>query len=145
MSSTSQPPRKTRQALYRFGETSSANLYTCHPDLQRLLQKAIEVIDFSVICGHRNEVEQTAAVNAGRSKVRFPHSRHNSLPSMAVDITPYPVDWGNVSRFAHLQGVIRGIAHAEGINIRLGGDWDMDGDITDQKFVDWPHIELVDS
>ncbi|WKT59121.1 hypothetical protein Q2E61_09290 [Microbulbifer thermotolerans] len=147
VSSTSQPPRKT-QALtigggYSFGEVSQSKLATCHEDLQRLLNEAIKVVDFSVICGHRGEAEQTAAVRAGASKVQYPNSKHNSLPSLAVDIAPYPIDWNNAERFAHLQGVVRGIAHVMGIKIRLGGDWDMDGDITDQKFTDWPHIELV--
>lgn len=128
---------------YTFGQSSAERLYTCHHDLQRLLQEAIRIIDFSVLCGYRDEAAQTAAVNAGSSKVRFPDSKHNSLPSMAVDIAPYPIDWDNIARFAHLQGVIRGLAHSMGIEIRLGGDWDMDGDITDQRFIDWPHIELV--
>lgn len=128
---------------YQFGAASAERLYTCHHDLQRLMQEVIKLVDFSVICGHRGEAEQTAAINAGASKVQFPNSKHNSLPSVAVDIAPYPIDWQNVQRFAHLQGVVRGVAHMMDIPIRLGGDWDMDGDITDHKFIDWPHVELV--
>lgn len=128
---------------YHFGSASAERLYTCHHDLQRLLQEAIKLVDFSVLCGHRSEEDQTVALNTGRSKVAYPNSKHNKLPSLAVDIAPYPIDWDNIARFAHLQGVIRGLAHLMGIEIRLGGDWDMDGDITDHKFMDWPHIELV--
>lgn len=128
---------------YHFGAASAERLYTCHEDLQRLMQEVINIVDFSILCGHRNEVDQTAAINAGRSQVSYPHSKHNKLPSLAIDIAPYPVNWHDISRFAHLQGVVRGVAHMMGIKIRLGGDWDMDGDITDHKFIDWPHIELV--
>lgn len=128
---------------YHFGAASAERLYTCHEDLQRLMQEVIKLVDFSILCGHRGEEEQTAALNTGRSRVAYPNSKHNSLPSLAIDIAPYPVDWDDIKRFAHLQGVVRGVAHMMGINIRLGGDWDMDGDITDHKFMDWPHIELV--
>lgn len=128
---------------YQFGPASQQRLDTCHPDLQRLMAEVIRLVDFSVLCGHRDEAEQTRALNTGASKVAWPNSKHNSLPSLAVDIAPYPIDWNNQARFAHLQGVVRGVAHMMGIRIRLGGDWDMDGDITDHKFIDWPHVELA--
>jgi peptidoglycan LD-endopeptidase CwlK len=32
-----------------------------------------------------------------------------------------------------------------GIEIRWGGDWDGDGDLSDHKFNDLPHFELIDS
>lgn len=132
---------------YRFGRTSQARLDTCHPKLQEILNEAIKHVDFSVLCGHRTEEDQMAAYNAVPqvSKVKWPNSKHNSLPSRAVDIAPYPIDWNDIKRFAHLGGLIRGIAAAKGIKIRVGFDWDMDGDITDHKFMDWPHIELADS
>jgi len=66
------------------------------------------------------------------------------MPSVAVDIAPYPIDWNNIERFAQLGGIIKGIAHTKGVKIRCGFDWDCDGDITDHSFMDWPHIELVD-
>lgn len=128
---------------YSFSKASADRLATCHHDIQRLMNRCIQLVDFTVLCGHRTEQEQAAAVNGGFSKVIFPNSKHNSLPSMAIDIAPHPIDWNDVARFAHLQGVVRGVASEMGISIRLGGDWDMDGDITDQKFVDWPHVELV--
>jgi peptidoglycan LD-endopeptidase CwlK len=35
------------------------------------------------------------------------------------------------------------IAKELGIKVRWGNDWDMDGDLNDQKFIDSPHFELV--
>jgi hypothetical protein len=129
--------------MYSFGDSSQARLDTCHPLLQEICEEAIKYIDFSVICGHRTEEAQTQAVLDKASKVNFPDSKHNSMPSMAVDVAPYPIDWDNNTRFAHLIGLIRGIAAMKGIKIRTGSDWDSDGDITDHKFMDWPHFELI--
>lgn len=130
---------------YKFGSSSQKRLDTCHPLLQVILNEAIQYIDFSVTCGHRNEADQNAAFNSvpQRSKVKFPDSKHNSLPSIAVDVAPYPVDWNDIKRFAYLMGILKGIAMAHGIKVRTGVDWDSDGDITDHKFMDWPHLELV--
>ena len=132
------------RGLYSFGASSIQRLQGCHPQLIAILNEAIKVVDFSVICGHRTEREQKKAVGSKRSKVNWPDSKHNYLPSRAVDIAPYPVDWNDTTRFAHLIGIVRGIALSQGANIRCGCDWDQDGDITDHKFMDWPHIELVD-
>lgn len=128
---------------YKFGNSSKARLATCHPLIQEILNEAIKYIDFTVLCGHRTEEEQKKAVEGGFSKVDFPNSKHNSLPSLAADVAPYPIDWDDTKRFAYLMGIIKGIAMAKGIEIRTGVDWDSDGDITDHKFMDWPHFELV--
>lgn len=130
--------------MYKFGNLSQARLSTCDPRLQEILSEAIKLVDFTILCGWRSEEEQNEHFKKGRSKVQFPNSKHNSYPSMAVDIAPYPVNWENINRFAHLGGIIKAIAHSKGIKIRCGFDWDMDGDITDHGFMDWPHIELVD-
>jgi peptidoglycan L-alanyl-D-glutamate endopeptidase CwlK len=129
--------------MYKFGKKSQERLDTCHPHLQQILKIAIKQVDFTVLCGYRTEDEQDDAYKQGRSKVQYPNSRHNQNPSVAVDIAPYPIDWDNITRFAHLIGIIKGIAQAQDIKIRCGCDWDMDGDITDHSFMDWPHIELV--
>ena len=129
--------------MYKFGKTSRARLDTCDPRLIEILEEAIKIVDFTVLCGERTEEEQRLAVTTGASKVSYPNSMHNHSPSLAVDIAPYPIDWKDISRFAHLGGIIRGIAQQKGIKIRCGFDWDGDGNITDHKFMDWPHIELV--
>ena len=128
-----------------FGKTSRARLDTVHPDLVEVCEAAIEVYDFSVLCGHRAQAEQDAAVRDGRSKAPWPTSSHNSVPSRGIDLAPYPIDWTDLPRFRFLAGLIIGIGHARGIKIRSGGDWDGDGDWTDQRFNDLPHFELVES
>ena len=129
--------------MYKFGEASQERLNTCHPKIQEILEEAIQIVDFSVLCGVRREEEQNNLFHSGMSKVQYPNSKHNSIPSLAVDIAPYPIDWNDTKRFTHLIGIIRGIAHMKGIEIRCGIDWDRDGDITDHSFMDYPHFELV--
>lgn len=125
-----------------FSKRSLSALATLHPDLQRLLQEAIKHVDFVVLEGHRDKVAQNAAVAAGKSKTPWPKSKHNSKPSLAVDIAPYPVSWSDRERFYHLAGFIKATAIMLGINLRWGGDWDSDGDFRDQTFDDLPHYEI---
>ncbi len=33
-----------------------------------------------------------------RSKIRWPDGKHNTVPSSAVDVTPYPVVWDDRER-----------------------------------------------
>lgn len=128
----------------KFSKPSVQRLATCDPRLQTLLGEAIKYIDFTVLCGYRNRDEQEDAFRRGASTKHYPDSRHNTLPSSAVDIAPYPVDWKDTARFARLVGYIERIAHEQGVPIRWGADWDRDGYTTDERLIDMPHIELVE-
>jgi peptidoglycan L-alanyl-D-glutamate endopeptidase CwlK len=133
--------------VIRFSATSEFNLSTCHPKLQRLVrvmaQRAPKSLDFSVTCGYRNEADQEAAVRAGRSTKHFPDSKHNVMPSVAVDLAPHPIDWKDTARFARLAGYLQAVADDLGIEVRWGGDWDGDGRTADERLVDMPHFELT--
>jgi len=127
-----------------FGARSLACLATCHPDLQRVAEMAIEIFDFSVYEGHRTEERQNELFAQGPhvTKVQWPNSRHNSEPSEAFDAAPYPIEWEDHERFAQLAGVLMACAHQLGVKLRWGGDWDRDTRTTDEKFRDRPHFEL---
>jgi hypothetical protein len=79
----------------------------------------------------------------GKSKLRAGQSKHNSDPSRAVDVAPYPIDWNNMHRFYLLAGFMFQAASQLDIKLRWGMDWDMDWIHTDQTFFDAPHFELV--
>jgi len=86
----------------------------------------------------------------GTSKVKWPDSKHNSLPAMAIDMCPYPEMWESMPAFKALRKLVLAewkLMKKEGLtggyDLRHGADWDMDGDTTDQTFMDWPHWELV--
>lgn len=125
-----------------FSKKSNQRLDTCHHLLQYIARLAIKETDFTVICGHRTKEEQDAAFKAGNSKLKFPKSKHNSNPSMAMDLAPYPIDWNNRERFIELAKVILRIAKEKNIPIRWGGDFNMDGDKTKNDAWDLPHFEL---
>ena len=125
----------------RFSKRSLIQLESCHIVLQRLLRRVIERTDFTVICGFRNQSEQTKAYEAGASKLQFPHSKHNISPSLAVDIVPFPVDFQDIDRFKELAAVVKEewalMPESEKLRYRLehGGDW--------LTFSDWPHWQIV--
>jgi hypothetical protein len=113
---------------------SKERLETCHADLQELIHELAKTEDFFVLCGTRSKAEQDAAVACGASKATYPTSNHNHLPSLAVDIAPYPLDWGNTDNFNHLLDKLQQIADNKGIKIKLGRDF--------KSLVDLPHVEL---
>ncbi len=130
---------------FKWGRSSKARLKSCHPELKRLMDEVLSISeeDVSILCGYRNEERQNAAVREKRSKVSFPNSMHNSHPSRAVDIAPYPIDWKDLDRFHALADLVLDTSEKLGIKVRWGGDWDMDGDTEDQTFNDLPHFELL--
>lgn len=129
-----------------FGSVSRARLATCDVRLQRLMYSVVEDFDCSILKGHRDQQEQDEAFRTGASQLRWPNGKHNAMPSMAVDIAPYPIDFSNrpkaIARFYLLAGVVLTRAIELRIPIRWGGDWDGDLDIFDQTFDDLGHFEI---
>lgn len=134
----------------KFSELSTKRLESCHKDLQLIFLTAVQDFDCSIICGHRTEQEQERVYREGKSQLRYPESKHNSFPSMAVDVAPYPIDWVDKPRFYFFAGYVKRLAeellNQKLINHRLrwGGDWDGDSLVNDQSFYDLPHFELVE-
>jgi len=123
-------------------------LSQCDMRLQNILREAIKSVDFTILCGHRNKEDQDKAVAEKKSTLKWPNSKHNFLPSRAVDIAPYfgtgtPLDWEEKAAFARLYGYISRIAEEQGVAIRWGGDWNNNFRTNDERLVDMPHIELV--
>lgn len=125
-----------------LGTTSATRLAECDVRLQLLITAVAAGVDrgdlatagirdIMVVTGHRNEADQTAAVARGTSKTPWPRSKHNSRPSRAVDIAPYPTVWTDARAFHVLRGYVLGVAALLGIRIRVIS-WD------------GPHFELVD-
>jgi len=132
-----------------FGKSSADKLATCHPDLQRLFNEVVKHYDCTILQGERTKEEQDEFFRTGRSKVQYPNSKHNSHPSMAVDVAPYfkeapHIRWEDKEKFYHFAGYVQGVADQLGIKIRFGGNWDMDDELHDQTFMDLPHYELIE-
>lgn len=115
-----------------------------HPDLKKLFESFADdkFLHILILCGRRSEKEQNDAFARGASKLKFPKSKHNSNPSLAVDCAPtingsIPLDkTGNwdVSAFFALAKTIKKRIKELGLNIEWGGDW--------KAFPDAPHWEI---
>ena len=135
----------------RFSTASKEKLSTCHRDLQLLFNEVIRYYDCTIVCGHRSKKEQDAAFAANNSQLQWPNSKHNSMPSMAVDAAPFEqekIDWSK-TQSAFFAGFVKAVytmlydqmlvTH----KLRLGIDWDSDNDVDDTKFRDACHFELI--
>lgn len=127
-----------------YSNRSKKKLSTCDTKIQAVMNEVIKHWDCTILEGTRDKGTQDEYLRTGKSKVKYPNSKHNSVPSKAVDVAPYPIDWSDLKRFYAFGGFVMGIAASMGITLRWGGDWDGDRDIRDQTFNDLPHFELKD-
>ena len=127
-----------------FSSRSLGRLETCDDRLRILFEEVVTTYDCTILCGFRSEEDQNLAVSDGRSKTEWPNSKHNSSPSKAVDVAPYPIDWSDTNRFYHFGGFVQSRAESLGFRVRWGGDWDSDRDLGDQTFMDLVHFELME-
>ena len=131
----------------KFSQSSQDKLSLAHPLLQKLFNEVIKTFDCTIVCSHRDREDQDKAFLSGNSKVKFPNSKHNSEPSFAVDVMPYPIDWlsssKNIEKLTLFAGFVLGTAKQLGIEIRWGHDWDRDYQPDERGLVDRPHYELV--
>lgn len=132
----------------KFSEASARRLLTCHLDLQRLAREALAMglIDFTITEGHRDMETQNRYYDQGKSRVKYPDGKHNKKPSRAFDAVPWIKDHISYNHLhcCVLAGIILTCAKKLGIDVRWGGNWDMDSEpITDQDFQDLVHFELI--
>ncbi len=118
---------------YILGLRSRKNLIGVHPDLVRVVKRAIEItdIDFTVIEGRRTLARQKRLVAKGASKTM--RSRH--LTGHAVDIAPYVdgrIRWDWPLYYPLAEAIKRAAADV-GVPVEWGGDW---------KWKDGPHWQL---
>jgi peptidoglycan LD-endopeptidase CwlK len=132
-----------------FGRRSLDRLATAHPDLQKVMKEAIQNFDFTVLYGYRTPEEQRDLYKIGRHwdgdtwevvgktvtnlDGTMKKSKHNYSPSLAVDIAPYPIDWGDIDRFKTMVQIVKNTAAKLGISITAGADW---------KMRDYPHFQI---
>ena len=128
--------------MNKWSNASKERLEQCDERLQALAEAVLQIHDCSVLTGHRSENAQNQAYVEGYSTIQWPYSKHNSLPSLAIDLAPFPIDWDNTKRFYYFAGIVMGVAKQMGLSIRWGGDWDMDNDLDDSNFLDLVHFEI---
>jgi len=135
-----------------FSQQSLEKLKTCHIDLQTLFGTVIQYYNCTILVGHRDQADQEAAFAAGKTQLHYPDSKHNSVPSMAVDAMPDVnglIDWHDSVDIAYFSGYVMATAQQLYLNgkmthkLRYGGCWKMDNDLKDNHFADMDHFELV--
>lgn len=120
--------------MRKWSERSLRNLRGIHPDLRRVMDRALQEapFDFIVIEGLRTKERQRELYEQGASRTM--RSRH--LTGHAVDLLPIGpngprFDWPLYNKLAP---AVKKAAKAEGVKIVWGGDW--------KSFKDGPHFEL---
>lgn len=120
--------------MYVLGTVSKNNLKGVHPDLVKVVEKAITLteIDFRVTEGLRSKTRQIELVNKGASKTL--NSRH--ITGHAVDVVALiggsvRWDWPLYDKIAK---AFKQASKELNIPIVWGGDW--------KTFKDGPHFEL---
>jgi len=121
--------------MRRYSKRSLDNLKGIHPDLRRVIDRALQEspLDFIVIEGQRTKERQAQLVKQGASKTM--NSRH--LTGHAVDLLPIgydgkaAFDWPLYDR---LGPAVEAAAKKEGVALVWGGRW--------KTFRDGPHFEL---
>ena len=120
--------------MFSLSKRSEKNLKGVHPDLVRVVRRAIELtdVDFAVTQGLRTREEQARLVAGGKSQTM--KSRH--LTGHAVDVVALiggAASWEHAD-YAPIAHAFKRAAAELRIPIVWGGDW--------VSFVDMPHFEL---
>jgi peptidoglycan L-alanyl-D-glutamate endopeptidase CwlK len=138
---------------YRLGPLSRARLDGVHPDLRRVVERAIEIStqDFMVLEGVRTPERQRELYAQGRTRpgkivtwtLKSNHFKQADGFGHAVDLVPYPVDWTTLSKFDAIQFAMFAAAAELGVKLRWGANWDGDGKPREKGEGDSPHFELA--
>ena len=120
--------------MFRLSSRSQSNLRGIHPDLRRVVERAIEItpVDFTVIEGLRTKERQRELVDSGASRTM--NSRH--LTGHAVDLAAWvdgAINW-EWPHYHKIAAAMKQAAAELGIRIEWGGDW--------KSFKDGPHFQL---
>ena len=131
---------------FKYSRTSYGRLKTCVEELQIVAELALYYRDFSVVTGHRDKATQERMYREKKSKAHWGQSKHNSLPSKAIDLVPYGRGLVyDMKECAYTAGLVQMLLNTVvGVgNSRNGGDWDSDFSMLDTNFKDPTHFELT--
>lgn len=120
---------------FKLGKRSLSNLEGVHPDLVKVVKRAIELTecDFTITEGLRTKERQAQLLK--EKKTTTMNSRH--LTGHAVDLAAWvnnTVSW-EWKYYDQIADAMKKAASELSISIDWGGDW--------KKFKDGPHFELT--
>jgi len=155
---------------YVLGARSRAQLEGVHPDLVRVIERAITLTtqDFMVVQGRRTREQmwenwgkgRTAAQCAAKgvptsyakpalAKVTWLNNPLGSEHAVKADGFGHAVDLGSFpygsvpAKYRAIWQAMMEAARIEGVKIRAGIDWDSDGRLMENGETDLGHYELV--
>jgi len=119
---------------YKLGTKSLSNLEGVHPDLVKVVKRAIELtqVDFTVIEGLRTKERQAQLLKEKKTTTK--NSRH--LTGHAVDLAAWvdgTISW-DWKYYEQIEAAMKQAASELKIPIEWGGDW--------KRFKDAPHWQL---
>lgn len=120
---------------YKLGQKSLSNLKGVHPDLVKVVKRAIELTecDFTVTEGLRTKERQAQLLK--EKKTTTFNSRH--LTGHAVDLAAWvdnTISW-DWKYYHQIADAMKKASKELNVSIDWGGDW--------KKFKDGPHFELT--
>ena len=120
---------------FTLGTRSRANLQGVHPDLVKVVQRAVQITsqDFTVIEGLRDIKRQEELLRRGATQTM--NSRH--LTGHAVDITPWvngEISW-DWKYYPEVAKAMKQAAQELKVDLEWGGNW--------KNFKDGPHYQLT--
>ena len=120
---------------YKLGKRSLSNLEGVHPDLVKVVNRAIELtqVDFTVIEGLRTKERQAQLLK--EKKTTTMNSRH--ITGHAVDIAAWvndTISW-DWKYYHQIADAMKKASKELNIDTEWGGDW--------KKFPDGPHFQLT--
>lgn len=127
---------------YKLSKSGEDRLKQCCPEIQSVIKEVLYYRDITILCCYRSKEDQEKMFMQGTSKAHAGQSAHNYLPSLAIDVIPYPIpmkdgEWdSNASDWKDLSDLIFDIAKTKGVDLTWGGNW--------KKLVDKPHYEITD-
>lgn len=155
---------------YKLGKASLQNLQDVHPDLVKVVKRAIQLTthDFKVLEGVRSKEQCYINYGKGRTaaeiqakgvpekyakpkaaKVTWLKNPLNSMHCIqpdgfghAVDLVPYPIDWNDLKKFDAIAKAMLQAAKELDVQLRWGADWDADGKLRERGETDSPHFEI---
>ena len=148
---------------YIFSKKSILKLQGVHPDLVKVITKALEYTtqDFSITEGVRTKEQQALYVRTGRSQtMNSKHLVQSDGFSHAIDVVPYPISW-DLEKFYPIADAVKKASKELGITVRWGGAWvnlntsnksarelvksysEARRKTGNKVFIDAPHFELV--
>lgn len=152
---------------FSLGAKSKSMLAGVHPDLVRVVERAIELTaqDFMVLEGVRTEKRQRELYGQGRTAgelraagvdstlarpelqkvtwtLKSNHFKQADGYGHAVDLVPYPLDWNTIAKFDAIADAMFKAAEDVGVRLRWGADWNQNGKRRERGETDSPHFEL---